>query len=804
MAARAKTNPSRLRPRSGPALARDRGNLARFCAGGAGLALGAAGAAFVPRLAGWLGSGVASYMLAAVAGLLLLVVAATNLVRLASEPGAVLRLFVGGPLAGALVGWLLWTAAGEWGWNLPAGVFKSLGLRWHAPTCVFAGAVVGWLAAALFDARDHVLAGAAAGVVPGAVIGLRGDWGPDAWFAAPVVAGLVMVLLVRMVLAAWALRWAADVEEVAMVLRGPAAFATIGAVLCGLAPSCARWLGERQLWPWLADFLIDLLALPGGIARLMGFEPGWLGGALAGALLGAFGLMLTTTSKPERKEGPEAYPLLELFAGAVLGLIDGYFGSPVLRAALFNWGAGAASGAIMGMVLFAALFDPHRLARVLGLVVIGAAAGAALWWLAQRAGAAFPDGSNLSRWWLPAPVGGIAAWLATRAVGPEMLQETDERGRGPEANSSSLLRFAGIGLLAAGYVFFPYAVRAVHAVRYLANGTVHAVAGRHVRAVAETTRAEKINPHSGWIYLVRSRANRELRQYDWAITDLSLLVERCVTPKDEAEQLLIRGSLYEAKKDYANSLRDYHTACKLHPTAEALARRGGALRDLKRLDLAEQDLRKALALDPDHAMALETFAWCLLDQAQPQAALEPLERVLALKPERAHAYYGRGWALLRMGEPARALSSFQAALRLEPQSSTYRLGVAWARHKTGDYQAAIVDATAAIDTDPANADAFDLRGRCYAALGQLDRALADYQQAARLDPSDPDPRMGMANVYRQRQDTVRATEADALAEQARVRSRQLTGISPERAAQVSQAATVEEIVSLLPAATGGP
>lgn len=800
MVTRANTNPSRSRPPRGPALVRSRIGLSRLCAGGAGLALGAAGAVFMPRLAGWLGGGVAAFLLASLAGLLLVVVSANSLVRLAGEPWAVLRLFAGGPLAGALAGWLLWRAAEGWSWRWPADVLGVLGLRWDAVTCAAAGALAGWLAAALLDGRDHVLVGAAAGMVPGAMIGLRGDWGVDAWFAAPVVAALVMLLMVRLVLVAWAYRWAEGAEDISMPLRAAAALAMFGSVLCGLAPSAARWLSERPLWPWLQHFLVDLLSLPGAICSLLAFEPGWLGGAMGGAVLGAFGLVLTTTFEPERRDGPQAYPPVELIVGAVLGLIDGYFGSPVLRAVLANWMAGAASGAVVGVVVFAAAFAPERLARLFGLAVVAGGAGTLLWWLAQRDGAALPAWGNLLPWWLPGAVGAAAGWLATRAMGPEMLDEMGEGGRGPEAHSPLGLRWAGVGVLAVGYVFFPYAVRAVHAARYLVNGTVHAAAGRHARAAAEATRAEKINPHPGLIYMVRSRANCELGQYDWAIEDQSRLLAYCVMANDQVEELLYRGALYEAKRDHAHALQDCHAACKLRPhSAEALARRGGVLRELKRPDLAEPDLRAALALDPNHAAALETLAWCLIDQQSPHAALEQFERVVTLKPERAHAYYGRGWALLRMGESARALGSFQTALRLEPRNATYRLGVAWARHNSGEHAEAIADATAAIALEPANAEAFDLRGRCHEALGDLDRALEDYSQAARLDPADPDPRVGMANVYRRRQDAAKASEADALAERARSRQKPLEGVPPEQAAQVSQARSVDEIVSILSA-----
>lgn len=63
----------------------------------------------------------------------------------------------------------------------------------------------------------------------------------------------------------------------------------------------------------------------------------------------------------------------------------------------------------------------------------------------------------------------------------------------------------------------------------------------------------------------------------------------------------------------------------------------------------------------------------------------------------------------------------------------YNRGNAYAR--IGDYDRAIADYDQAIRLNPALAVAFDNRGRLYSVKNQFERAIADYDEAIRLDPN---------------------------------------------------------------------
>jgi tetratricopeptide (TPR) repeat protein len=50
---------------------------------------------------------------------------------------------------------------------------------------------------------------------------------------------------------------------------------------------------------------------------------------------------------------------------------------------------------------------------------------------------------------------------------------------------------------------------------------------------------------------------------------------------------------------------------------------------------------------------------------------------------------------------------------------------------------AIKDFSMSVSLDPDNAEAFYLRGSCHAMTGDIDKALADYEQALALNPDNP-------------------------------------------------------------------
>jgi tetratricopeptide (TPR) repeat protein len=81
-------------------------------------------------------------------------------------------------------------------------------------------------------------------------------------------------------------------------------------------------------------------------------------------------------------------------------------------------------------------------------------------------------------------------------------------------------------------------------------------------------------------------------------------------------------------------------------------------------------------------------------------------------------------------------------------------GAAYYDH--GDYDQAIADFDEAIRINPKYAEAFDSRASAWRGKGDLDRALADYDEAVKLSPEDADMLNNRGNAYNEKGDPDRA------------------------------------------------
>jgi tetratricopeptide (TPR) repeat protein len=82
----------------------------------------------------------------------------------------------------------------------------------------------------------------------------------------------------------------------------------------------------------------------------------------------------------------------------------------------------------------------------------------------------------------------------------------------------------------------------------------------------------------------------------------------------------------------------------------------------------------------------------------------------------------------------------------------------WDYGELGQYQRAIQDYDEAIRLDPTNAITYNIRGLAYGELGQYQRAIQDYDKAIQLDPNDAFAYYNRGQVYGE---LGQATEADA-------------------------------------------
>jgi tetratricopeptide (TPR) repeat protein len=188
---------------------------------------------------------------------------------------------------------------------------------------------------------------------------------------------------------------------------------------------------------------------------------------------------------------------------------------------------------------------------------------------------------------------------------------------------------------------------------------------------------------------------------------------------DKAEAPEAKAAEAFAYKDYAAAEAGFAAALAAHPSAKLYYDRAAARLALGQTALAEADLKAALVLEPHHALSL----------------------------------YALGRLALQRGDGAAAGADFAAAVESRPQVLA-RL-VAAAYETDGKYAAAgpYWDQAAAEATTPAG-KAQALNAGCWSraeAGVELDRALADCDEALRLHPDAPDvlDSRGLVDIRRQ-------------------------------------------------------
>lgn len=195
--------------------------------------------------------------------------------------------------------------------------------------------------------------------------------------------------------------------------------------------------------------------------------------------------------------------------------------------------------------------------------------------------------------------------------------------------------------------------------------------------------------------------------------------------------------------------------------------------DFRDLPKAREELRRALAINPDlhEALADLSYTWGLdkryevglvyidqaveldssrvryrLDRAVLQgelsrwdAALEDLDAALALDPARVDIQQQRGRALRELGRYGEAIEALEFARESDPESVRTMLYLAATYEQAGEPARAIAVLDEAIADpealDEAIGDALAARGRCRQALGELDAASADLDAAVEADPT---------------------------------------------------------------------
>jgi len=208
--------------------------------------------------------------------------------------------------------------------------------------------------------------------------------------------------------------------------------------------------------------------------------------------------------------------------------------------------------------------------------------------------------------------------------------------------------------------------------------------------------------------------------------DEAARLERQPTGSTEAHDAYLLGlhALYRNSFDsLGQAVARFKEAVRLDPSyAEAWARLAGAY------------MRSTLtgAMPRDEALAL---------------AADALDRAIAADPDCAMAYVMQGNLNLMEQKPDQARASLQKASALQPNSPEALTGSARLMARDGDYLAALEYNTRAQALDPLRSDIAFQRSGILASLHRYDEALAQYAKQRELDPDSPTGYYGPAALY---------------------------------------------------------
>jgi len=167
---------------------------------------------------------------------------------------------------------------------------------------------------------------------------------------------------------------------------------------------------------------------------------------------------------------------------------------------------------------------------------------------------------------------------------------------------------------------------------YNDRGVRMQASGKTTSAIESYQRAVNLSSDSAQAHYNLATAYEDILDFDAALTEYQTAIR--ADPALYAAQVNL-ARLYNLRKlDYASALRLLNTALALKPTAvdtqySLYKNRGWAHFGLKLYGLAEEDLRKALALRPDGAAAHCLLAQVLEAKSQSEAALTSWDRCLA-------------------------------------------------------------------------------------------------------------------------------------------------------------------------------
>ena len=155
------------------------------------------------------------------------------------------------------------------------------------------------------------------------------------------------------------------------------------------------------------------------------------------------------------------------------------------------------------------------------------------------------------------------------------------------------------------------------------------------------------------------------------------------------------------------------------------------------VQLAGEEARKAVEIDPTDAEALADQAFAVGMAGDFNRGFEYIERALSINPNCVRAYRVKGWLLLNSGNPKEGREAFLFAIRIDPRSAldvTVRSHIANWYYKERDYENAVAAARRLVGDRPDHPWAYRWLAAALGQLGRSDEARVALDKAVAIAP----------------------------------------------------------------------
>ncbi len=193
--------------------------------------------------------------------------------------------------------------------------------------------------------------------------------------------------------------------------------------------------------------------------------------------------------------------------------------------------------------------------------------------------------------------------------------------------------------------------------------------GKEVEAMEYFRKSIKLNPKDSISYSFLIFAHYKAKEIEAA---KSLLEEAMSNGIQNTEFYNLMGIIYSEQKDYLKASEFFKKSIDLQDTSTTRFYLGVVYDKMEMPDKMEEEMKKAIAIDPDNAMALNYLGYSyLLKNKNLQEAYEMIKKACAIEPDNAAFLDSLGWEYYKRGNYKKAKKYLEKAADKEKDEEIY-------------------------------------------------------------------------------------------------------------------------------------